>query len=206
MTQRRESCIRPGRFRDHRRTPILRRVVYRLVLPSGRRRAASPALMVNLDPGRSASPGYRRRLNGPGRHNVCGAGHRRRIAAIYASSIQLAQGSAWRCTESSRCRALQGGTGDHRIAVPGRFREHIDAPALHPAVFATAVMLLAVAGIAAALSRRRGRRAKPRSFRYGGGPCCWPRSRRARPADLVYELALLTLAASLNGGGIVATS
>lgn len=31
-------------------------------------------------------------------------------------------------------------------AVPGRFRDHIDAPQLHPAAFATAAMLLAVAG------------------------------------------------------------
>lgn len=107
------------------------------------------------------------------------------IAAIYASSNQLAQGLIGVAVYGIVGVALQGvALVILEIAVPGRFREHIDAPALHPAVFATAVMLLAVAGvIAAALSSRPpGRRAKPPKLRYGGGPCCWPRSRRARPA------------------------
>lgn len=79
------------------------------------------------------------------------------IAAIYASSNQLAQGLIGVAVYGIVGVALQGvalvALVILEIAVPGRFREHIDAPALHPAVFATAVMLLAVAGvIAAALS------------------------------------------------------
>lgn len=76
------------------------------------------------------------------------------IAAIYASSNQLAQGLIGVAVYGIVGVALQGvALVILEIAVPGRFREHIDAPALHPAVFPTAVMLLAVAGvIAAALS------------------------------------------------------
>lgn len=76
------------------------------------------------------------------------------IAAIYASSNQLAQGLIGVAVYGIVGVALQGvALVILEIAVPGRFREHIDAPALHPAVFATAVTLLAVAGvIAAALS------------------------------------------------------
>lgn len=76
------------------------------------------------------------------------------IAAIYASSNQLAQGLIGVAVYGIVGVALQGvALVILEIAVPGRFREHIDAPTLHPAVFATAVMLLAVAGvIAAALS------------------------------------------------------
>lgn len=76
------------------------------------------------------------------------------IAAIYASSNQLAQGLIGVAVYGIVGVALQGvALVILEIAVPGRFREHIDAPAPHPAVFATAVMLLAVAGvIAAALS------------------------------------------------------
>lgn len=76
------------------------------------------------------------------------------IAAIYASSNQLAQGLIGVAVYGIVGVALQGvALVILEIAVPGRFREHIDGPALHPAVFATAVMLLAVAGvIAAALS------------------------------------------------------
>lgn len=76
------------------------------------------------------------------------------IAAIYASSNQLAQGLIGVAVYGIVGVALQGvALVILEIAVPGRFREHIDAPALHPAVFTTAVMLLAVAGvIAAALS------------------------------------------------------
>lgn len=76
------------------------------------------------------------------------------IAAIYASSNQLAQGLIGVAVYGIVGVALQGvALVILEIAVPGRFREHIDVPALHPAVFATAVMLLAVAEvIAAALS------------------------------------------------------
>lgn len=76
------------------------------------------------------------------------------IVTIYASSNQLAQGLIGVAVYGIVGVALQGvALVILEIAVPGRFREHIDAPALHPAVFATAVMLLAVAGvIAAALS------------------------------------------------------
>ncbi len=55
------------------------------------------------------------------------------------------------------------------IAVPGRFREHIDAPALHPA-FATAVMLLAVAGVVAAAARHvHPAGGRSHQLRYGKG-------------------------------------
>ena len=36
------------------------------------------------------------------------------------------------------------------FVIPGNFHEHIDEPELHPAAFATAVMLLAVGGVTAA--------------------------------------------------------
>lgn len=61
------------------------------------------------------------------------------IAAIYASSNQLAQGLIGVAVYGIVGVALQGvALVILEIAVPGRFREHIDAPALHPAVFATA--------------------------------------------------------------------
>ncbi len=36
------------------------------------------------------------------------------------------------------------------FVIPGDFHEHVDEPELHPAAFATAVMLLAVGGVTAA--------------------------------------------------------
>jgi uncharacterized membrane protein YjfL (UPF0719 family) len=36
------------------------------------------------------------------------------------------------------------------FVIPGNFHEHVDEPGLHPAAFATAVMLLAVGGVTAA--------------------------------------------------------
>lgn len=36
------------------------------------------------------------------------------------------------------------------LVIPGDFHEHVDEPELHPAAFATAVMLLAVGGVTAA--------------------------------------------------------
>jgi len=36
------------------------------------------------------------------------------------------------------------------LLIPGNFHEHVDEPELHPAAFATAVMLLAVGGVTAA--------------------------------------------------------
>jgi uncharacterized membrane protein YjfL (UPF0719 family) len=76
------------------------------------------------------------------------------IAAIFASSNQLAQGLVGVAVYGIVGVALQGlALVILEWAVPGRFRDHIDAPDLHPAAFATAVMLLAIAGvIAAALS------------------------------------------------------
>lgn len=76
------------------------------------------------------------------------------IAAIYASSSQLTQGLIGVAVYGIVGVALQGvALVILELAAPGRFREHINAPQLHPAAFATAVMLLAVAGvIAAALS------------------------------------------------------
>ena len=39
------------------------------------------------------------------------------------------------------------------LVIPGNFHDHVDEPELHPAAFATAVVLLAVGGVnAAALS------------------------------------------------------
>jgi uncharacterized membrane protein YjfL (UPF0719 family) len=76
------------------------------------------------------------------------------VAAIFTSSNQLAEGLLGVALYGLVGVALQGtALVVLEIAVPGRFRDHIEAPELHPAAFATAVMLLSVGGvIAAALS------------------------------------------------------
>jgi len=76
------------------------------------------------------------------------------IAAIFTSSNQLAEGLLGVALYGIVGVALQGtALVILEIAVPGRFRDHIEAAQLHPAAFATAVMLLGVGGvIAAALS------------------------------------------------------
>lgn len=73
------------------------------------------------------------------------------IAAIYASSSQLAQGLIGVAVYGIVGVTLQGlALVILELAVPGRFRDHIEAPELHPGAFAAAVMLLAVAGVIAA--------------------------------------------------------
>ncbi|KZS80205.1 hypothetical protein A4G29_23170 [Mycobacterium kansasii] len=76
------------------------------------------------------------------------------ITAIHTSSSQLGQGLVDVAVYGGGGVALQGAALlILEIAVPGRFREHVEEPTLHPAAFATAVMMLAVGGvIAAALS------------------------------------------------------
>jgi uncharacterized membrane protein YjfL (UPF0719 family) len=61
------------------------------------------------------------------------------ISAITNSYSQLGQGLVG--------VAVYGLMG---VVIPGDFHEHIDEPELHPAAFATAVMLLAVGGVTAA--------------------------------------------------------
>ena len=59
-------------------------------------------------------------------------------------------------TDAHNCvvvaQILRGAAGGAclRTLIPGDFHEHIDEPELHPAAFATAVMLLAVGGVTAA--------------------------------------------------------
>ncbi|WP_373425053.1 DUF350 domain-containing protein [Mycobacterium simiae] len=76
------------------------------------------------------------------------------IVAIHTSSSQLGQGLLDVAVYGLVGVALQGAALlIVEIAVPGRFRDHVQQPELHPAAFAIAVMLLAVGGvIAAALS------------------------------------------------------
>ncbi len=76
------------------------------------------------------------------------------ISAIFTSSNQLGEGLLGVALYGLVGVALQGAAlVVLEIAVPGRFRDHIEATQLHPAAFATAVMLLSVGGvIAAALS------------------------------------------------------
>lgn len=76
------------------------------------------------------------------------------IAAIYASSSQLGQGLLGVAVYGIVGVFMQGvALLILEIATPGRFRDHVNEPQLHPAAFATAAMLMAVGGvIAAALS------------------------------------------------------
>ena len=73
------------------------------------------------------------------------------IAAINTSSNQLGQGLLGVAIYGTVGVILQGiALFILQIAVPGRFDEHVEEPALHPAAFATATMLLAVGGVTAA--------------------------------------------------------
>jgi uncharacterized membrane protein YjfL (UPF0719 family) len=73
------------------------------------------------------------------------------ISAIASSYSQLGQGLIGVAVYGIIGVALQGAAlVILQIAVPGRFREHVDEPELHPAAFATATMLVAVGGVIAA--------------------------------------------------------
>lgn len=73
------------------------------------------------------------------------------ISAIANSYSQLGQGLVGVAVYGLLGVALQGiALLTLHLVVPGHFREHIDEPQLHPAAFATAVMLLAVGGVTAA--------------------------------------------------------
>jgi uncharacterized membrane protein YjfL (UPF0719 family) len=73
------------------------------------------------------------------------------ISAIASSYSQLGQGLIGVAVYGIIGVALQGAALlILQIAVPGRFREHVDEPELHPAAFATATMLVAVGGVIAA--------------------------------------------------------
>ncbi|OBG57055.1 MULTISPECIES: DUF350 domain-containing protein [Mycobacterium] len=73
------------------------------------------------------------------------------ISAIASSYSQLGQGLVGVAVYGLVGVVLQGGALlILQIAVPGKFREHVDEPELHPAAFATATMLVAVGGVIAA--------------------------------------------------------
>ncbi|OBI09437.1 DUF350 domain-containing protein [Mycobacterium scrofulaceum] len=73
------------------------------------------------------------------------------ISAIASSYSQLGQGLVGVAVYGLVGVLLQGGALlILQIAVPGKFREHVDEPELHPAAFATATMLVAVGGVIAA--------------------------------------------------------
>ena len=73
------------------------------------------------------------------------------ISAIASSYSQLGQGLIGVAVYGIIGVALQGAALlILQIAVPGRFREHVEEPELHPAAFATATMLVAVGGVIAA--------------------------------------------------------
>jgi uncharacterized membrane protein YjfL (UPF0719 family) len=73
------------------------------------------------------------------------------ISAIANSYSQLGQGLVGVAVYGLMGVALQGiALLTLHFVVPGNFQEHVDEPELHPAAFATAVMLLAVGGVTAA--------------------------------------------------------
>lgn len=76
------------------------------------------------------------------------------VSAIVASSNELGQGLVDAAVYGIVGVLLQGvALVVLEVAVPGRFRDLIEADRLHPSAIATAVMLLAVGGVnAAALS------------------------------------------------------
>lgn len=72
------------------------------------------------------------------------------ISAIANSYNQLGQGLIGVAVYGLLGVVLQGiALLTLHFVVPGRFREHIEDAKLHPAAFATAVMMLAVAGVTA---------------------------------------------------------
>ncbi len=73
------------------------------------------------------------------------------ISAIVSSYSQLGQGLVGVAVYGLVGVLLQGGALlILQLAVPGKFREHVGEPELHPAAFATATMLVAVGGVIAA--------------------------------------------------------
>jgi uncharacterized membrane protein YjfL (UPF0719 family) len=73
------------------------------------------------------------------------------ISAITSSYSQLGQGLVGVAVYGFIGVVLQGiALLSMHFVIPGNFHEHIDEPELHPAAFATAVMLLAVGGVTAA--------------------------------------------------------
>ena len=73
------------------------------------------------------------------------------ISAITNSYSQLCQGLVGVAVYGLMGVVLQGiAILSMHFVIPGDFHEHIDEPELHPAAFATAVMLLAVGGVTAA--------------------------------------------------------
>ena len=73
------------------------------------------------------------------------------ISAIANSYSQLGQGLVGVAVYGLMGVVLQGiAILSMHFVIPGDFHEHIDEPELHPAAFATAVMLLAVGGVTAA--------------------------------------------------------
>lgn len=73
------------------------------------------------------------------------------ISAIVNSYSQLGQGLVGVAVYGLVGVVLQGvALLALHVVIPGAFHEHVDEPDLHPAAFATAVMLLAVGGVTAA--------------------------------------------------------
>jgi uncharacterized membrane protein YjfL (UPF0719 family) len=73
------------------------------------------------------------------------------ITAITNSYSQLGQGLVGVAVYGLIGVVLQGiALLTLHFVIPGDFHEHVDEPELHPAAFATAVMLLAVGGVTAA--------------------------------------------------------
>lgn len=73
------------------------------------------------------------------------------ISAIANSYSQLGQGLVGVAVYGLIGVALQGvALLTLHVVIPGNFHEHIEEAELHPAAFATAVMLLAVGGVTAA--------------------------------------------------------
>ena len=73
------------------------------------------------------------------------------ISAITNSYSKLGQGLVGVAVYGLMGVVLQGiAILAMHFVIPGDFHEHIDEPELHPAAFATAVMLLAVGGVTAA--------------------------------------------------------
>ena len=73
------------------------------------------------------------------------------ITAIANSYSQLGQGLVGVAVYGLIGVVLQGiAILAMHLVIPGNFHEHDDEPELHPAAFATAVMLLAVGGVTAA--------------------------------------------------------
>jgi uncharacterized membrane protein YjfL (UPF0719 family) len=73
------------------------------------------------------------------------------VSAIANSYSQLGQGLVGVAVYGLLGVVLQGiALLALHFVIPGNFHEHVDEPQLHPAAFATAVMMLAVGGVTAA--------------------------------------------------------